>query len=55
MFNDRIYRLEDECIAEGVGLGGCGGYSFYMKEGCEVMRCGEKFEGLGEGIKVGGV
>lgn len=54
-FNDTIYTLDHDSIHEAVALAGRPAYTFYMKDGSEVMTSREKFEALPEAIKLAGV
>lgn len=54
-FNDTIYTLDHDSIHRAVALADRPAYTFYMKDGSEVMTSREKFEALPEAIKLAGV
>ncbi|UEP19220.1 prohead assembly scaffold protein [Klebsiella phage vB_KpnM-VAC36] len=54
-FNDTIYTLDHDSIHRAVALADRPAYTFYMKDGSEVMTSREKFESLPEAIKLAGV
>lgn len=54
-FDDTIYTYDHDSIHEAVALAGRPAYTFYMKEGSEVMTSKEKFMALPEEIKLAGV
>lgn len=54
-FNDDIYTYDHDTIHETVALADRPAYTFYMKEGSQVMTSREKFESLPEVIKLAGV
>lgn len=54
-FKDDIYTLDHDSIHEAVALAGRPAYTFYMKDGSEVLTDKEKFMALPEAIKLAGV
>lgn len=54
-FNDTIYTLDHDSIHRAVALADRPAYTFYMKDGSEVMVDKEKFFALPEAIKLAGV
>ena len=54
-FKDDIYTLDHDSIHEAVALADRPAYTFYMKDGSQVMTSREKFEALPESIKLAGV
>lgn len=54
-FKDDIYTYDHDSIHEAVALAGRPAYTFYMKDGSEVLTDKEKFMALPEEIKLAGV
>ncbi|ARW57554.1 hypothetical protein [Serratia phage X20] len=54
-FKDDIYTYDHDTIHEAVALTGRPAYTFYMKDGSQVMTSKEKFFALPEEIKLAGV
>jgi hypothetical protein len=54
-FKDDFYIYDHDSIHEAVALAGRPAYTFYMKDGSEVMTSKEKFDSLPEEIKLAGV
>ncbi|ENM2376537.1 hypothetical protein AB6T86_000101 [Shigella sonnei] len=54
-FKDDIYTYDHDTIHEAIALTDRPAYTFYMKDGSEVMTSREKFESLPEMVKLAGV
>lgn len=54
-FKDDIYTLDHDSIHEAVALANRPAYTFYMKDGSEVLTSKEKFFALPEEIRLAGV
>lgn len=54
-FKDEFYIYDHDSIHEAVALAGRPAYTFYIKDGSEVMTSKEKFDSMPEEIKLAGV